>query len=115
MREQKNLSGRFTFGGTSAGTSLIVNRMGYGAMQLAGQDGEKRVWGPPRDRDEAVRLGKEEEFDRKGWALVGDLNPLDVAGRATAYTPVPGGVGPLTIAMLMANTVRAARLRRGIL
>jgi methylenetetrahydrofolate dehydrogenase (NADP+) / methenyltetrahydrofolate cyclohydrolase len=57
------------------------------------------------DRVEAVRLGKGEEFDRKGWALVGDVNPLDVAGRATAYTPVPGGVGPLTIAMLMANTV----------
>ena len=57
------------------------------------------------DRAEAVRIGKEEEFNRKGWALVGDLNPLDVARRASAYTPVPGGVGPLTVAMLMANTV----------
>ena len=60
------------------------------------------------DRDEAVRLGKAEEFNRKGWALVGDLNPIDVAGRAAAYTPVPGGVGPLTIAMLMSNTVALA-------
>jgi len=60
------------------------------------------------DRDEAVRLGKTQEFDKKGWALVGDVNPIDVAGRATAYTPVPGGVGPLTIAMLMANTVALA-------
>jgi methylenetetrahydrofolate dehydrogenase (NADP+)/methenyltetrahydrofolate cyclohydrolase len=60
------------------------------------------------DRAEAVRIGKEEEFDRKGWALVGDLNPMDVARRATAYTPVPGGVGPLTVAMLMANTVALA-------
>jgi methylenetetrahydrofolate dehydrogenase (NADP+)/methenyltetrahydrofolate cyclohydrolase len=60
------------------------------------------------DRTEAVRIGKEAEFDRKGWALVGDLNPIDVAHRAAAYTPVPGGVGPLTIAMLMANTVALA-------
>jgi methylenetetrahydrofolate dehydrogenase (NADP+)/methenyltetrahydrofolate cyclohydrolase len=60
------------------------------------------------DREEAARIGKSEEFDRKGWALVGDLNPIDVAGRAAAYTPVPGGVGPLTIAMLMANTVALA-------
>ncbi len=60
------------------------------------------------DRAEAVRIGKEQEFDRKGWALVGDLHPIDVARQATAYTPVPGGVGPLTIAMLMANTVALA-------
>ncbi len=60
------------------------------------------------DRAEAVRIGKEAEFDRKGWALVGDFNPIDVAHQATAYTPVPGGVGPLTIAMLMANTVALA-------
>jgi methylenetetrahydrofolate dehydrogenase (NADP+) / methenyltetrahydrofolate cyclohydrolase len=60
------------------------------------------------DRSEAVRIGKAEEFDRKGWALVGDLNPIDVARQATAYTPVPGGVGPLTIAMLMSNTVQTA-------
>ena len=60
------------------------------------------------DRHEAVRIGKAAEFDRKGWVLVGDLNPIDVARQATAYTPVPGGVGPLTIAMLMANTVALA-------
>lgn len=60
------------------------------------------------DRAEAVRIGKEAEFDRKGWVLVGDLNPIDVARRSAAYTPVPGGVGPLTIAMLMANTVALA-------
>jgi methylenetetrahydrofolate dehydrogenase (NADP+)/methenyltetrahydrofolate cyclohydrolase len=44
---------------------------------------------------------------------VGDVQPEDVKEKAAAYTPVPGGVGPLTIAMLMCNTVRAARLRRG--
>lgn len=60
----------------------------------------------------AVRPEKIEEFRRKGSLLVGDVHPVDVAECAGAYTPVPGGVGPLTIAMLMANTVRAARLRR---
>ncbi len=54
---------------------------------------------------------KLEEFDRKGSILVGDVNPLDAAERAGAYTPVPGGVGPMTIAMLMANTVEAAERR----
>ena len=51
-------------------------------------------------------------FRAKGKALVGDVHP-DVASVAGAITPVPGGVGPLTIAMLMSNTVKAARLRRG--
>src|SRR6516162_9905994 len=51
-------------------------------------------------------------FRAKGSAVVGDVHP-DVASIAGAITPVPGGVGPLTIAMLMSNTVRAARLRRG--
>jgi len=44
--------------------------------------------------------------------LVGDVHP-DVVNVAGAFTPVPGGVGPLTIAMLMSNTVKAARMRRG--
>ena len=55
---------------------------------------------------------REESFRTKGSALVGDVHP-EVAEIAGAITPVPGGVGPLTIAMLMANTVRAAKLRRG--
>ncbi len=50
----------------------------------------------------------------KGSTLVGDVHP-EVAEIAGAITPVPGGVGPLTIAMLMANTVKAATLRRGVL
>lgn len=53
-----------------------------------------------------------EQFRQKGSALVGDVHP-DAAEIAGALTPVPGGVGPLTIAMLMSNTVKAARLRRG--
>ncbi len=55
---------------------------------------------------------REESFKLKGSTLVGDVHPR-VAEIAGAITPVPGGVGPLTIAMLMSNTVRAAKLRRG--
>ncbi|PYX07863.1 MAG: bifunctional methylenetetrahydrofolate dehydrogenase/methenyltetrahydrofolate cyclohydrolase [Acidobacteria bacterium] len=55
---------------------------------------------------------REESFRTKGATLVGDVHP-EVAEVAGALTPVPGGVGPLTIAMLMANTVNAAKLRRG--
>jgi methylenetetrahydrofolate dehydrogenase (NADP+)/methenyltetrahydrofolate cyclohydrolase len=51
------------------------------------------------------------QFHEKGHVLVGDVHP-GVAEVAGAITPVPGGVGPLTIAMLMSNTVKAARLRR---
>ncbi len=55
---------------------------------------------------------KLEKFREKRSVLVGDVHPADVAEVAGAYTPVPGGVGPLTIAMLMVNTVKAARQRR---
>jgi methylenetetrahydrofolate dehydrogenase (NADP+)/methenyltetrahydrofolate cyclohydrolase len=48
------------------------------------------------------------EFERKGYALVGDVHAPSVAPVASALTPVPGGVGPLTIALLLRNTVRAA-------
>jgi len=61
----------------------------------------------------AARPEKIEQFRQKGSLLVGDVHPDHAAECAGAYTPVPGGVGPLTIAMLMSNTVRAARLRRG--
>src|SRR5215470_14771691 len=55
---------------------------------------------------------REESFRTKGSTLAGDVHP-EVAEVAGAITPVPGGVGPLTIAMLMSNTVRACKLRRG--
>jgi methylenetetrahydrofolate dehydrogenase (NADP+)/methenyltetrahydrofolate cyclohydrolase len=55
---------------------------------------------------------REITFRSKGSVLVGDVHP-EVAEVAGAITPVPGGVGPLTIAMLMANTVKAAKMRRG--
>jgi methylenetetrahydrofolate dehydrogenase (NADP+) / methenyltetrahydrofolate cyclohydrolase len=55
---------------------------------------------------------REETFRQKGSTLIGDVHP-EVADVAGVLTPVPGGVGPLTIAMLMFNTVKAAKMRRG--
>ena len=64
------------------------------------------------DRLFAGNTKREESFRTKGSTLVGDAHP-NAAEVAGAITPVPGGVGPLTIAMLMANTVKAAKVRRG--
>jgi len=68
------------------------------------------------DQQQVARLfGHDPEkmaaFEKTGSVLVGDVHPRDVQELAGAYTPVPGGVGPLTIAMLMANTVEAAERR----
>jgi len=62
-------------------------------------------------RNSAEKLSS---FDQKGSVLVGDVDPIDVVERAEAYTPVPEGVGPLTIAMLMVNTVASAERRPGV-
>jgi aryl-alcohol dehydrogenase-like predicted oxidoreductase len=67
MIGQTDLAGSFTL----PGTSMIVNRMGYGAMQLAGRDGDKLVWGPPRDVDAAIGLLRE--------ALASGVNHIDTA------------------------------------
>ena len=65
------------------------------------------------DRYFAADARREAAFAKRGSTIVGDVHPkaFELTG---AYTPVPGGVGPLTIAMLMANTVRAAKMRRGL-
>ena len=70
------------------------------------------------DAEEAARLfGGDENRIRqvreKGSTLVGDVLPTAMWEKASLYTPVPGGVGPLTIAMLMSNTLKSARLRLG--
>lgn len=52
------------------------------------------------------------DYQKKGYTVVGDVNPGKVLPRCSLLTPVPGGIGPLTIAMLMANTVKAAALQR---
>jgi len=67
MIEQIDLSASFTL----PGTSITVNRMGYGAMQLAGRDGNKLVWGPPRDVDGATALLRE--------AVASGVNHIDTA------------------------------------
>jgi methylenetetrahydrofolate dehydrogenase (NADP+)/methenyltetrahydrofolate cyclohydrolase len=54
---------------------------------------------------------RREGFEKRGSTIVGDVDPAAFAVSG-AYTPVPGGVGALTIAMLMSNTVKAAKLRR---
>ncbi len=53
-------------------------------------------------------------FDKRGNVVVGDADPVAVAEIASAYTPVPGGVGVLTVAMLMANTVASTEQRTGL-
>jgi len=65
------------------------------------------------DRYFAGNAKREATFLKRGSTIVGDVHPqaFEIAG---AYTPVPGGVGPLTIAMLMSNTVSAAKMRRGL-
>ena len=72
--------------------------------------GTNRVTDPAQARDllDPARLAK---FERKGQALVGDVHAPSVAAVASALTPVPGGVGPLTIAFLLKNTVLAASRR----
>lgn len=70
------------------------------------------------DREEAFRLtggnpARMAGFDKRGSIVVGDVHPVAMAERASAYTPVPGGVGPLTIAMLMSNAVGCAERRLG--
>jgi methylenetetrahydrofolate dehydrogenase (NADP+) / methenyltetrahydrofolate cyclohydrolase len=67
-------------------------------------------------REEVARIfrnspAKLAAFDKRGSVLVGDVDPIDMAEVSSAYTPVPGGVGLVTIAMLMANTVAAAERR----
>jgi len=63
-----------------------------------------RIFGPDSPKLETAR--------KRGSALVGDVHPVEALGVAGALTPVPGGVGPLTIAHLLKNTVVACRLRR---
>jgi methylenetetrahydrofolate dehydrogenase (NADP+)/methenyltetrahydrofolate cyclohydrolase len=65
------------------------------------------------DRYFAGNAWREASFAKRGSTIVGDVHPktFELAG---AYTPVPGGVGLLTVAMLMANTVHAAKMRRGL-
>jgi methylenetetrahydrofolate dehydrogenase (NADP+)/methenyltetrahydrofolate cyclohydrolase len=69
------------------------------------------------DASEAERIfsaARLANFAKRGSLLVGDVHPGDMERLSSAYTPVPGGVGPLTIAMLMQNTIEAAERRLGL-
>ncbi len=61
--------------------------------------------------DDPSRL---EDFNKRGYVWAGDVDERHVKNVASMITPVPGGVGPMTIAMLMKNTIKAARMRRGM-
>lgn len=86
-----------------AGATVIdvgINRISdpQQARTLFGPEAEERI----------------EAIEKRGYTLVGDVHPAESAAIAGRRTPVPGGVGPLTIAMLLRNTVQAARWRRGL-
>ena len=75
--------------------------------------GQSRI----ESRAEAERIfdpARLPDFDKRGSLLVGDVHHGDMARLSSAYTPVPGGVGPLTIAMLMSNTIESAERRTGL-
>jgi methylenetetrahydrofolate dehydrogenase (NADP+)/methenyltetrahydrofolate cyclohydrolase len=71
------------------------------------------------DRAEVERLfgqdqARLDDLEKRGYIWVGDVDERSVKEVASAMTPVPGGVGPMTIATLMKNTLKAARMRRGL-
>lgn len=73
------------------------------------------------DKEVAAGLFSEEDLpkrlaaiEKRGSTLVGDVNPKEAIEKAANFTPVPGGVGLLTVAMLMKNTVEAAKMRRNL-
>jgi methylenetetrahydrofolate dehydrogenase (NADP+)/methenyltetrahydrofolate cyclohydrolase len=76
-----------------------------GINRITDPEEARRLFGGDEERVKAVR--------EKGSTLVGDVLPTAMWNLSSAYTPVPGGVGPLTIAMLLSNTVKAYRLRTG--
>ncbi|HEV2575882.1 MAG TPA: bifunctional 5,10-methylenetetrahydrofolate dehydrogenase/5,10-methenyltetrahydrofolate cyclohydrolase [Acidobacteriaceae bacterium] len=80
-----------------------------GINRLTGEAEFSRFF-PPDHPDHIIRR---QGFEKRGSTVIGDVDPAAFAVSG-AYTPVPGGVGALTIAMLMSNTAKAARLRRNL-
>lgn len=76
-----------------------------GTNQVSDRAEVQRLFG-----DDAARW---QDFEKRGYVWAGDVDERSVKEVASMMTPVPGGVGPMTIAMLMKNTIKAARLRRG--
>jgi methylenetetrahydrofolate dehydrogenase (NADP+) / methenyltetrahydrofolate cyclohydrolase len=65
------------------------------------------------EADERLLKWRKKDFDKKGSTLIGDVDFQEVEPKASYITPVPGGVGPMTIAMLLKNTMKAARMQMG--
>src|SRR5215470_17441500 len=76
-----------------------------GTNQVSDRPTVQRLFG-----DDAARWA---DFEKRGYIWVGDVDEKGVKEVAAMITPVPGGVGPMTIATLMKNTIKAARMRRG--
>jgi len=76
-----------------------------GVNRLADRNKMKELFGNNRE--------KEEQFEKKGYIIVGDVHP-EVINKASYLTPVPGGVGPLTVAMLLKNTLKAFKKRNNL-
>jgi methylenetetrahydrofolate dehydrogenase (NADP+) / methenyltetrahydrofolate cyclohydrolase len=77
-----------------------------GTNQVSDRAYVQRLFG-----NDEIRL---KDFDKRGYIWVGDVDERSVKEVASMITPVPGGVGPMTIATLMKNTIKAARMRRGL-
>jgi pyridoxine 4-dehydrogenase len=90
MPQGVDLAGSFTL----PGSSLSVNRMGYGAMQLAGRDGNKLVWGPPRDVEGAIALLREVVASGVNHVDTSDFYGPHVTNQIIrkALHPYPGGL-----------------------
>lgn len=100
MTNRKDLGGRFTL----PGTTLTLNRIGYGAMQLAGKDGNKRVWGPPLDVEEAIAVLRE--------AVAGGVNHIDTADFYGPYVTnqiIRNALSPYPGDLVIATKVGALR------
>jgi methylenetetrahydrofolate dehydrogenase (NADP+)/methenyltetrahydrofolate cyclohydrolase len=84
--------------------------MDVGTNKVSDRATVERLFGTPSASNEA----RWNDFNRRGHIWVGDVDERSVMEVASMMTPVPGGVGPMTIAVLMKNTIKAARMRRGI-
>lgn len=100
MLQPMSLGGRFTL----PGSSLSVNRLGYGAMQLAGRDGDKLVWGPPPDVDGAIAVLRE--------AVASGVNHIDTSdfyGPHVTNQIIRRALSPYPDGLVIATKVGARR------
>lgn len=95
----------------SAGRPHLINGDMVSEGTIVLDVGVNRVM--KEDADEKLLEWRKADFDKKGYTLVGDVDFLEVEPIASYITPVPGGVGPMTIAMLLKNTLKAARMQLG--